>query len=364
MGRVRITFFALAILLTLGGSFSGQAFAQSEFGETRAVRITAEAIFDLAATGKYNAMYDRIHPDAHAVVPRAAAIGTFSELYTIAQAGKSRITDISFGSWTWGVTGETYGHAAAVSFTQPYVENGEQKELSDTMYLVSVEGDWRWFFGSSKEFVDSVIGKYGGYGTPLTEGDLIENVVNDLDAFYRDAFGYTDLSYASPGVVVVGQGDSAQSACGAASSGFWAFYCPGDETIYLDAPLLESLEQQEAGFAAAFIVAHEWAHHVQTTVGIERVGPGEMPRGVGEVFSIELELMADCMSGAWALDVDTRGLLEPDDIDKVVNFTVEYLGDPNGVGETNPQAHGTADQRVQSVLTGYEDGFEGCNIFI
>ena len=165
-------------------------------------------------------------------------------------------------------------------------------------------------------------------------------------------------------MIIVDQGDTAQTACGPASTGFWAFYCPGDATVYLDAPLLTSLEDQNAGFAAAFVIAHEWAHHVQTTVGIDRVDPGQMPTGVDQVFSIELELMADCMAGAWALDVDTRGLLKPDDIDKVVQFTVQYLGDPNGIGETDPQAHGTADQRVQSILTGYEDGFVGCNIFI
>ena len=362
----RRAFVFLAVFAILAGPLldAQPRRARAQGDETRAVQITAQAIFDLAAAGKYNAMYDRIHPDAHAVVPRAAAIGTFRDVYSIAQAGKSVITGIQFGRWTWGVTGKTYDHAAAVAFTQPYVDNGQTKQLSDTMYLVSVSGDWRWFFGSTKAFVDAAIQKYGGYGTPLTQGDLITNTVNDIDAFYRDAFSYTSYTYQSPGVVVVDQGDSVRTACGPASTGFWAFYCPGDATVYLDDPLLTSLESQNAGFAAAFVIAHEWAHHIQTAVGIVRVDPGQMPQGVDQVFSIELELMADCMAGAWALDVDTRGLLQPDDIDKVVQFTVNYLGDPNGVGETDPQAHGTADQRVQSILTGYEDGFVGCNIFI
>ncbi len=338
--------------------------AHAQSNETRAVQITAEDIYKLAAVGKFNAMYDRIHPDAHAVVPRAAAVGTFSELYTVVQANQTQITGITFGSWTWGVTGKTYDHVAAVAFTQPYLDNGQQKLLSDTMYLVSVSGDWRWFFGSDKAFVDAAIQKYGGYGTPITQGDLLTNVVNDLDSFYRDAFSHTTYTYVSPSVLIVDQGDSVQTACGPAASGFWAFYCPGDRTVYLDAPLLTSLEQQDAGFAAGFVIAHEWAHHVQTAVGIDRVDAGQMPRGVDQVFSIELELMADCMAGAWALDVDTRGLLKVDDIDKTVQFAVKYLGDPQGVGETDPQAHGTADQRVQSILTGYEDGFVGCNIFM
>ena len=74
--------------------------------------------------------------------------------------------------------------------------------------------------------------------------------------------------------------------------------------------------------------------------------------------------MADCLSGAWALDVDSRGLLEPDDVDEAIRFTVEYLGDPSTVDAFDPQAHGTADQRAQSFMLGYEDGFSGCNISI
>ncbi len=70
------------------------------------------------------------------------------------------------------------------------------------------------------------------------------------------------------------------------------------------------------------------------------------------------------MAGAWALDVDTRGLLETDDIDQAVNFTIEYLGDPDYIDEYDPQAHGSSDQRVQSFLNGYENGFLGCNVVI
>jgi predicted metalloprotease len=80
------------------------------------------------------------------------------------------------------------------------------------------------------------------------------------------------------------------------------------------------------------------------------------------VHSIELELMADCMAGAWALDVDTRGMLQPGDIDAAINFTVEKLGDPSYISEYDPQAHGSNDQRVQSFLNGYEQGFSGCNV--
>ena len=326
---------------------------------------TADEILRLAYERKFNAMYDRIHPDAHAVVPRATAVGAFTDIYEKRQSGRGEVVDGRMTEWTWGVTGQTYPYAAEIDFRQPFVnEDGQDAVLEGQMYLVESEGEWRWFFGDSPEFVQQANELYGvATDEPLTEGDLLENVVNDLDEFYRDVFSYTDYTYRSPGVVVVAEGDSVMTACGPAKTGFWGFYCPPDQTLYLDEPLLLHLQDQ-ADFAAAFVIAHEWAHHVQTSAGFMRVDPGEQPDEWNEVFSIELELMADCFAGAWTLDVDTRGMLEPDDVQEATEFTVEQLGDPRYVGEYDPQAHGTGDQRVQAFLLGYEDGFEGCNISI
>jgi predicted metalloprotease len=364
MRRTGTVFLLLSVVVAVSFGWIGRTSAQDAERDLGEVIAIAEELFQLAAERKFNALYDRIHPDAHAVVPRAAAVGTFAEVYEVVQAGRAEITDARITEWTWGVTGETYPEAAEISFRQPYVdEDGQEQWLEDRMYLVESDGEWRWFFGSDAEFVEEAIERFGGRGQPLTEGDLIVNVVNDLDVFYRDVFSYTAYPYHSPGVVVVAPGDSAMSACGPAEGAFWGFYCPLDQTIYLDEALLTQL-QQSADFAAAFVIAHEWAHHVQTSAEFERVDPGERPDEWNEVFSVELELMADCMSGAWALDVDTRGLLETDDVDEAIAFTVERLGDPAFIGEYDPQAHGTADQRAQSILLGYEQGFLGCNIAI
>ncbi len=78
--------------------------------------------------------------------------------------------------------------------------------------------------------------------TPLQEGDFLVNTVNDLDAFWRDVIGYTEYAYQSPGVVIVAEGDTVQSACGPATTGFWGFYCPLDTKMYLDEKLLDDLE--------------------------------------------------------------------------------------------------------------------------
>ncbi len=338
---------------------------QSDVNRDRAVAsATAAEILRMAGERKFNAMYDYMHPDAMAIVPRAAAVGLFTDVYAQAQAGQAQITGVEMVPWTWGVTGKEYPYAAKISFVQPFIdENNQQSWLEDDMYLVNDGGEWRWFFGSTPETVQQAIATYGQESAPITEGDLIQNVVDDLDAFYADVLSYTDSRYYSPRVVLVAPGDVVGTGCGPATPGFYAFYCPLDSSIYLEEQKLQEIAQTD-DFIPAFVIAHEWAHHVQDSVGLERVGPMQRPDDWAEVYSIELELMADCMSGAWAQDLDTRGALEQGDIDATIDFTVNTLGDPNFIDEYDPQAHGNGPQRSQSILLGYSDGFLGCNIII
>jgi uncharacterized protein len=358
---------AIAVVVaTVLGSHAVPAAAQErDANRDRAnAAATASEILRLAGERKFNAMYDYIHPDAMAVVPRAAAVGAFTAIYEEAQAGEAQIVGVEMVPWTWGVTGQEYPYAAKVSFVQPFVdENNQQDWLEDDMYLVESGGEWRWFFGSSAQAVQAAIAQFGQESAPITEGDLIQNVVDDLDAFYADVLSYTPYQYFSPRVVLVSPGDRVGTACGPATPGFYAFYCPPDQSIYLEEAKLREIAQVD-DFIPAFVIAHEWAHHVQSGVGLERVDPFETPDSWEEVYSIELELMADCMSGAWALDLDTRGALEQGDVDATIDFTVNTLGDPAFIDEYDPQAHGTGAQRSQSILLGYSDGFLGCNIVI
>ena len=362
--RVLAAVLLLTILLVAPLIGANPAAAQETARDRARSASAAEAILQLAVDGNFNAMYDQIHPDAHAVVPRAAAVGSFADIYADAQPGPAQVVGAELVSWTWPVTGQTYDRAAAIAFVQPFIDqNGQEAWLEDTMYLVEDGGgEWRWFFGSSPEFVEQAIQMYGTaqVAEPITEGGTIEQVVNDLDAFYADVVSYTEFTYQSPGVVVVPEGQGAMSACGPAQGQFAGFYCPPDLTIYLDEPFLLQMEP----FAAAFVIAHEWAHHVQSGVGFARMNPSERPDEWNEVFSIELELMADCMAGAWAQDANTRGLLQEGDIDQAIQLALELLGDPNGVGELDPQAHGSGEQRAQAITGGYEQGFLACNLTI
>ena len=360
------------VLAALAMPFAGRA-AQDEQADLRdraSAAAVAQNLLDLAAQANYLGMYDELHPDARQVFPRAAAVGVLTEVYGTAAAGTGQVIGVEIGQWDWPVTGTVYDRAAEVSFVLPIKdEAGATVWAESQMYLVQDDGGaWRWFLGDSPEFVQDSIAQYGSSDTAanapaagnLLEGDLIQNVVNDLDAFYADVISYTEFTYQSPGVVVVRQGEGATSACGPAQGTFAGFYCPPDQTLYLDQAFMESQDP----FAAAFVIAHEWAHHIQTTTSFVRVGPGQEPNTWNSVYSIELEIMADCMSGAWAADATARGALQEGDIDQATEFALEVLGDPTQVGPYDPQAHGTGEQRKRAILNGYEQGFLACNVSI
>jgi predicted metalloprotease len=380
--RQRFMTLALIGLMLLG--IAAPATAQSTTVDSSTLQYQALAadagrqILTLAGSRDFNSMYDLMHPESKAVAPRSAVVGLFDAAYTQAQAGVPQIVSVEIADYTWPVTGKTYSPAAKVTFVQPIIDsNGQQAYAQDALYLApDSEGNWGWFFGNSAEMEQSAIDTYGSSDTtttntsggsttvlttPLTKGDFLVNTVNDLDAFWRDVISFTDYTYQSPGVVIVAEGDTVQSACGPASTGFWGFYCPLDQKMYLDEKLLDDLKDQGYYFAAAFVIAHEWAHHVQTGIGLTRTS---QPTQWNDVYSIELELMADCMAGVWARDAEGRGVIEPGDIEQAATFAIQMLGDPNYIGEYDEQAHGNADQRVSAIMGGYNDGFLGCNLLI
>ncbi|MGD9712166.1 MAG: neutral zinc metallopeptidase [Thermomicrobiales bacterium] len=378
--RVLIALIALLFSASVA-SLGVDAQTQTDTAREQAtVASSVNTIFSLAAARDFNALYDSMHPDSQAVISRTVALNLFNDVYARTLVDQSQIVGMEFGEWTWEVNGATYPDAVRVDIVQLILDDSNKPSwASDTLYLAKTNGNWLWFISDSRDFIDEVNQTYAGAPAPdagtapesdvpqvtnlseVPRDQIFQVIVDDLDLFYRDVLSYTDYTYESPGVVVVPEGSSVQSACGAASTGFYGFYCPLDATMYLDEPFL--LDMVDAGntFSAAFVIAHEWAHHVQTGIGLERT---TQPGSWNEVHSIELELMADCFSGVWAHDAELRGLIDPGDIEAAVNDLVFNLGDPKFIGEYDPQAHGNGEQRVRATLNGYEMGFTGCNLSI
>jgi uncharacterized protein len=166
---------------------------------------------------------------------------------------------------------------------------------------------------------------------------------------------------------------SVQTTCGGATSGSGPFYCPGDQQVYIDLSFFDTLQQQfgaQGGlFVNAYVIAHEYGHHVQNLLGInQQVTPGETGPASG---TVRLELQADCFAGTWANHAETVpdesgepliAEITQDDIDRALDaaarigddFIQENLG--GGTVDQDAFTHGSSEQRQRWFTTGYETG--------
>jgi predicted metalloprotease len=169
---------------------------------------------------------------------------------------------------------------------------------------------------------------------------------------------------------------STQSPCGGASGATGPFYCPIDKKVYLDTDFFSTLSQRlgaKGDFAAAYVVAHEVAHHVQDELGI--LGRANEVRqksseADSNAISVRIELQADCLSGVWARAAGDRfGTLEQGDVAEAMN-AAKQIGDDTlqrNAGQTpmpDSFTHGTSEQRQRWFADGFRSGQIGsCDTF-
>lgn len=164
-----------------------------------------------------------------------------------------------------------------------------------------------------------------------------------------------------------------QSPCGGASGATGPFYCPADSKAYLDTSFFDMLSQQMGAggdFAAAYVIAHEVAHHVQNELGLlSKVHAARQRSSETEAnaLTVRLELMADCLSGIWAANV--QGLMEKGDLQEALN-AARKIGDDHlqrqagRVPQPHTFTHGTSEQRARWFARGFETGAVGeCDTF-
>jgi hypothetical protein len=168
--------------------------------------------------------------------------------------------------------------------------------------------------------------------------------------------------------------DGVQSACGAAESSAGPFYCPADERLYLDLAFFDELRTRfraPGEFAAAYVVAHELGHHIQTVLGVERQVRSlqRQNQAAANELSVKMELQADCLAGVWAHSTAQRQLLESGDLESGL-AAASAVGDDRiqkeTMGRVHPESftHGTSAQREQWFRRGYDRGDVGaCETF-
>jgi hypothetical protein len=209
-----------------------------------------------------------------------------------------------------------------------------------------------------------------GEDANLRQDCRLLGAVQSLDAYWADAFEASGEQLQQPGVVLFSEQVSTQ--CGAASSAVGPFYCPLDQTIYLDLGFYTDLENRfgaEGGpFAEMYVVAHEYGHHIQNLLGFLDQG-----RDAGaEGGAVRVELQADCFAGLWGGNAVETGFLEPlaqEQINQALD-AASVIGDDRiqeqTQGQVNPETwtHGSSEQRQEWFMNGLEArSTDGCDTF-
>jgi len=225
-----------------------------------------------------------------------------------------------------------------------------------------------------------VVGTGGGSGAVRTGAAACQqsemhrfacNVHGSTERVWTQLFAEAGQRYRPPTLRFFDQ--RVQSGCGAAQSAMGPFYCPSDQGIYIDLTFFNELAQRfraSGDFAAAYVIAHEAGHHIQTITGISdairRAQAGASEREAN-ALQVRMELQADCLAGVWAANVARSGeQLDAGDMAEGLR-AAEAIGDDTLQRSARrrpvPESftHGTSAQRQAALQQGFRGGtLENC----
>jgi uncharacterized protein len=194
--------------------------------------------------------------------------------------------------------------------------------------------------------------------------DFVSFVIGDLQRFWSAEFQRGGREFSPTRLVLFRQ--ATDTGCGTGSSQTGPFYCPRDRQIYIDLGFFRELTQRfraPGDFAQAYVLAHEYGHHVQTLTGITQQVDEATQENPDQrnALSVRVELQADCLAGVWAHSTFERGLLEEGDLEEGLTAAASVGDDriqAEATGRISPEnfTHGTAEQRATWFKRGFDEG--------
>ena len=220
--------------------------------------------------------------------------------------------------------------------------------------------------------VQQAPGDNGGVDDPMKK--FVKTMLADTEDVWRDVFAKGGGTYRDPKLVLFR--GATPTACGQEQAAMGPFYCPADQTVYIDLGFYETLKTRlgaPGDFAQAYVIAHEVGHHVQNLLGISNKVEqkrGQVSQAEYNALSVRLELQADCFAGVWAYHANNaRQLLEQGDVEEAINAAAR-IGDDALQGSSGravvPESftHGTSAQRQRWFANGLKNGtVKGCDTF-
>ena len=204
---------------------------------------------------------------------------------------------------------------------------------------------------------------------PMAE--FVSRILGSTEETWGGMFREAGQQYREPSLVLFSGATS--SACGTGQSAMGPFYCPLDQTVYIDLSFYNDLRQRlgaPGDFAQAYVIAHEVGHHVQNLVGtMDRANQAGDRSGANSI-AVRVELQADCYAGLWAHHAErAKPMLESGDVEEALN-AASAIGDDRLQRQTQGQVvpesftHGTSAQRVRWFRRGLETGdTKACDTF-
>lgn len=191
------------------------------------------------------------------------------------------------------------------------------------------------------------------------------NALSSLNQTWEQTFAEQGARFQQPSLRFA-TAQRFNTACGAASVGMGPFYCPGDQTIYIDVNFYQELERMAGSggdFARYYVIAHEYGHHVQNITGVlgqMQSAQAQNPRAANQL-QVLVELQADCYAGVWA--GKNRNLIEPGDIEEGMTAAAAIGDDRLSGGRASPESftHGTSAQRSQALQIGLQGDDRQCD---